>query len=131
MLGGCGGNNLWSQRSRRGAFIRALLRLLPLLIGRVRFFLRRHVRRNGGGLRRSRLPDILHELLALLPQDALDAADGVALAIKQMTDAAQKIDVLGAIEASASASLHWPDLVKATFPESQHVLGHGELGGDF
>ena len=51
-------------------------------------------------LRRARLPDTLHEAQALLPQQALHAADGVALAIEQMTDAAQQIDVVGAIDSA-------------------------------
>src|SRR5262249_23567013 len=41
-----------------------------------------------GRLRRARLPDVLHEMHALLAQETLDAADGVTLAIKKMTDAA-------------------------------------------
>jgi hypothetical protein len=40
------------------------------------------------GLRRPRLPDVLHETHPLLAQEALDAADGVALAVKKMADAA-------------------------------------------
>jgi hypothetical protein len=41
-----------------------------------------------GRLRRARLPDVLHETHPLLAQETLDAADGVALAVKKMADAA-------------------------------------------
>ena len=39
-------------------------------------------------LRRAFLPDDLNEFRALLAQDALHAADGVALAVQEMADAA-------------------------------------------
>jgi hypothetical protein len=48
-----------------------------------------------------------------------------------MPNTAQKIDVLRAIKAPATAALHWPDLVEAALPESQHVLRNFELRRDF
>src|SRR4029077_1365902 len=42
----------------------------------------------------SRAPNILHEGGALLPQNALNAANGVAFAVKQMADTAQQIDIV-------------------------------------
>src|SRR6516225_9436108 len=83
--------------------------------------------RLAGRLRRARLPDILHEAHALLAQQTLDATDGVALAIEEMADAAQKIEVVGAIVAAPAAALHRPDLAEAAFPEPQHVLRNVEL----
>src|SRR5271166_2368852 len=94
-------------------------------------FIGRTVRRHACGLRGSRLPDILHKALALLAQDALNPADGVALAIEQVANAAQQIDVLRAVEAPAAAALHRPDLVEAALPEPQHVLRNLKLGGNF
>ena len=44
--------------------------------------------RTMGWLRRAFLPDHLHEFGALLAQDPLHAADGVALAVEKMADAA-------------------------------------------
>src|SRR5262249_62400073 len=76
--------------------------------------------RLAGRLRRPRLPDILHEAHTLLAQQTLDATDGVALAIEQMTDAAKKNEVVRAIMAAPTTTLHRPDLVAAAFPESQH-----------
>ena len=59
---------------------------------------------------------------ALLAQDALHAADGVALAVEQMADAAQQIDVVGPVIAPPAAALHRLDVAEAAFPETQHVL---------
>src|SRR5499427_8786527 len=61
--------------------------------------------RLAGRLRRARLPDILHEAHTLFAQQTLDATDGVALAIEEMTDAAKKIEVIGAIVAAPPAAL--------------------------
>src|SRR5690606_28163966 len=52
---------------------------------------------------RAFLPDRLHEIHALLAQDALHAANGIALAVKEMTDAAQEVDVVGPIVAASAA----------------------------
>src|SRR5215813_2058781 len=83
--------------------------------------------RLAGWLRRARLPDVLHEAHALLAQQTLDATDGVALAVEEMADAAQKIEVVRAIIAPPAAALHRPDLTEAAFPEPQHVLRNVEL----
>src|SRR5262245_43811993 len=44
------------------------------------------LRQRRAGLRRAGLPDALHEAHALLAQEPLYAADGVALAVEQMPD---------------------------------------------
>src|SRR5262249_7075503 len=67
----------------------------------------------------------------LLTQDALHAANGVALAVKQMPNAAQEIDVIGPIVAAPTRPLHRTDLRKATFPEAQHVLRQIEIACHF
>ena len=77
------------------------------------------------------LPDVLHELDAVILQDALRAADRVALAVEQMADAAQQIDVVGPVIAAAAAALHRLDLLEAGFPEAQHVLRQVEIVRDF
>ncbi len=59
---------------------------------------------------------------ALLLEDALDAADGVALAVEQVADAAQKLDVVGTVVTPSAAALEWFDLRKAGFPKPQDVL---------
>ena len=60
------------------------------IVGRQLFGLfRRLLVRKHRGLHRARLPHRLHEFRSLLAQDALDAADRVALAVQQMLDAAQ------------------------------------------
>jgi hypothetical protein len=51
-----------------------------------------------------------HMANALLFQDSLDTFDGVALAIEQMADAAQQLDIIGAVVSAPTASLHWFDL---------------------
>src|SRR5437868_8352664 len=73
-------------------------------------------------LGRSLPPDVLYKLDAVILQDALRAADCVALAIKQVTDAAQKVDIVRPVIAPTAAALHRLDLLKARFPETQHVL---------
>src|ERR1044072_5601580 len=83
------------------------------------------------GLRGARLPDALDELDAVVLEDALRAADRVALAIEQMADAAQKVDGVGSVIAAAARALQRPDLVEAGFPESQHVLRQVEIVRDF
>ena len=77
------------------------------------------------------MPDALHKRQAFFAQDALHAADGVALAVKQMADAAQQIDVVGPVIAPAAAALHRADLRKPAFPEAQHMLRHVDLVSDF
>src|SRR5262245_15689468 len=44
-----------------------------------------------------------------------------------MADAAQQVDVVGAVVAPAAAALHRPDLAEPALPEPQHVLGDVEL----
>ena len=78
-------------------------------------------------LRRAFLPNDSHEFPALLAQDALHAADGVALAIEEMADAAQKIEIVGTIIAPPAAALHRLDIAETAFPKSQHVLRQIEL----
>ena len=82
-------------------------------------------------LRAPALPDVLHELDAVILQDPLRTADRVALAVEQMADAAQQIDVVGPVVAPAAAALHRLDLLEARFPEAQHVLRQVEIVRDF
>ena len=89
----------------------------------------------GAGLRPRRgalvaAADRLHEARALLLEDALHALDGVALAVEQMTDAAQEVDVVRPVIAPPAAALQRPDLREARFPEAQYVLRHVEVLGD-
>src|SRR5262245_9800231 len=77
------------------------------------------------------LPHRLDELLALIAQNALRAADGVTLGVEQVLDAAQQVDILGPVVAAAPGPLHRLDLREPAFPEAQHVLGNVELVRDF
>src|SRR6185503_19920470 len=83
------------------------------------------------GLRGARFPDALHELDAVVLEDPLRTADRIALAVEQMADAAQEVDIVGAVIAPAAAALQRPDLLEAGFPESQHVLRQVEIVRDF
>src|SRR5262245_8780655 len=76
-------------------------------------------------------PDRLHEARPLLAQDPLHAADRVALAVQEVADAAEEIDVVRPVVAAAAAALHRADLGEAAFPEAQHVLRHVEIVSDF
>src|SRR5215471_6209121 len=58
----------------------------------------------------------LYRAHALLAQDALDPADGIAVAIEQAPNTAQKVDVLRAIIASATTALHRSDMRKTALP---------------
>src|SRR3954454_15104886 len=78
----------------------------------------------------ARLPDTLNEFDAVILEDALRAADRIALAVEQVLDAAQKVDVVRAIIAAAAAALQRLDLLEAGFPESQHVLRQVEIPCD-
>src|SRR4051812_22855556 len=82
------------------------------------------------GLFGAGLPDRLHEFDALLLQDALHAADRVALAVEQMPDAAQEVDVFRPVIAPAAAALHRLDLAEAALPKPKHVLRQIEVVGD-
>src|SRR4029077_13467760 len=79
----------------------------------------------------SRAPNILHEDGALLPQNALNAANGVAFAVKQMADNAPQIDVVGPIITATAATLHRPYLRETAFPKTEHVLRHVDFVGIF
>src|SRR5262249_3840025 len=68
------------------------------------------------------LPHRLDGPDALLAQDALHPANGVAVRVKQPPDAAQKINILRTIIAPAAAALHRPDMRETTLPEPQHML---------
>jgi hypothetical protein len=71
---------------------------------------------------RAFLPHDLHKLRALLAQYPLHPANGVALAVQEMANSAQKIDVIGAVVTPATAAFHRFDFVEAAFPKAQHVL---------
>jgi hypothetical protein len=77
----------------------------------------------------SRLPDALDELQTLVAQNPLHAADGISLAVEQMMNAAQKIDIVRAVITAAARAFHRLDLVEAGFPEAQHMLRHLEILG--
>src|SRR6185503_7639932 len=80
-----------------------------------------------GRLRRTVLPHGLHELRALLAQNSLHTANGVALAVKQVAYAAQQVDVVWPVIAASSAALHRLDFVKTAFPKAQDMLRQVEL----
>jgi hypothetical protein len=82
-------------------------------------------------LRGSVLPNDLDEFLTLLAQDALYAANGIALAVEQVANTTQQVDVVRAIIAPTASTLHWFDFVKAAFPKAQHVLRQIEIVGHF
>ena len=71
------------------------------------------------------------EARALLLEDALHALDGVALAVEEMADAAQQIDIVGPVVAPAAAALHRLDLREPRLPEAQHMLRQIEVVRDF
>lgn len=75
-------------------------------------------------------PHRLHEADALLPQNTLDTANGITLAIEQKANPTQQIDVFGPVIAPPTASLHWFDLRESTFPKPQDMLRHVEVIGD-
>ena len=80
-------------------------------------------------LRCSLLPYLLDEFRALLAQDSLYAPDGVALAVKQVANSTQKVDVVRPVIAAPTAALHRFDLVKPAFPKPQDVLRQVEVFG--
>src|SRR5690606_41600806 len=89
--------------------------------------------RRGAGLRaRPGIPDAVDDVVdALLAQDLLHAADGVALAVQEMADATQEVDVVGPVVPPPAAALHRLDLGELALPEPQHMLGNIEFGGYF
>src|SRR5262249_39845901 len=66
----------------------------------------------------------------LLAQDPLHPADRVALAVEEVADAAQEIDVVRPVVAAAAAALHRAGLGKPALPEAQPLLRHVEIGSD-
>ena len=72
-------------------------------------------------------PDPLDELDAVILEDALRTPNRIALAVEQVLDAAQQIDVVGPVIAPAAAALQRLDLLEARFPESQDVLRQFEI----
>src|SRR6516164_10605531 len=109
----------WKQR-RLGAILRWLCRHVPSIL------LERRRRRFG-----THAPDVLHEGSAMLAQNALNASDCVAFTVKQMTDAAQQVDVVRPVIAAAAAAFHRLDVGETAFPKPQHVLRHVDFIGDF
>ena len=67
----------------------------------------------------------------MILQQALCAADRIALAVQKMADAAQQVDVVGAVVAAAAAALQRLDLLETGFPESQNVLRQVEIVRNF
>src|SRR5581483_1455732 len=92
------------------------------------FIARDHAMRR---LRRAFLPYGLDEFGALLAQNPLHAANGIALAVEQMPYAAQQIDVVRAVVTAPAATLHRLDFVKAALPEAQHMLRQIKIVRDF
>lgn len=111
-------------------------RLRPRRRGFRRFDFRVIIRR--GGLLRGKCgkgdsvlaPDLHDEPGSLLLQDPLHALDRVALAVEEMANAAQEVDIVWAIIASATTALQRPDLREPGFPETQDVLRQIEVVGD-
>src|SRR5579875_2151726 len=112
-----------ATEQRRNAPCRAGPLLRPDVALRHGVLLARAVRR----LRRAFLPHGLDEFDALFAQDALHAANGIAFAVEQMADAAQKLDVVGTIVAATAPALHRLDLTKPRLPETQHMLRQVEF----
>ena len=81
---------------------------------------------DGGSL----VGEALHRFDAVLFQDPLHAADGVALAVEQPADALEQIDVVGPVITPPAASLHRLDLGEPRLPKPQHVLGNVEFVSD-
>lgn len=67
----------------------------------------------------------------MILQDLLDAANGIALAIKQMLNSAQQVDIVRAIKAPPSGAFDRTNLDEFDFPKAQHVLWQTELIGHF
>jgi hypothetical protein len=78
------------------------------------------------GLRAADLDNVAN---APILQDALDALDGVALAIKVVANAFEEIDVVGPIIAATAAALQRLHLREPRFPKTKHVLRDVEILG--
>src|SRR5262245_29044004 len=120
-------NQRWQQTEQAAPTLAPrLFGRLTLLAGKIHI-LGFHSR----GPSRARLPDGLHVSQALILEDALHPADRIALAVEQMPDASQEVDVVRAIIATAAAALHRLDFTETAFPEPQHMLRHIQIGGHF
>jgi hypothetical protein len=82
------------------------------------------------GCDRRRIRQALDRADAMLLQNALHAADGVALAVQQAPDPSEQIDIVGAVVAAAAAALHRLDLGEPRLPKPQYVLGNIEIVSD-
>jgi len=58
-------------------------------------------------------------------------AEGQTVAIQQRADAAQQVQIVGAVIAPAAAALQRLDSCEFGFPETQNMLGNIEFGSDF
>src|SRR6185437_4638919 len=67
---------------------------------------------------------------ALVSKNLLRTLDRETLAIQQRADAAQEIDIFGAIVAAAAGALDRTDLRETAFPEPQHMLRDIQFGRD-
>jgi hypothetical protein len=67
---------------------------------------------------------------ALFTQDLLNAANSVAVAVQEMADAPQQIDIVWPIVTPASTPLQRLDLGEPGFPETKDVLGKFEVLSD-
>ena len=56
----------------------------------------------------------------LFLEDALNALDGKALIVEQMTYALEELNVIGPIKATTATPLKRLDLRETRFPETQH-----------
>ena len=67
-------------------------------------------------------PEIHHVAGTVLAQDLLYASNGVAIVIKQETNATQKSDVFRPVVTPAASPLHRLQLSEFGLPEAKHVL---------
>src|SRR5215813_2444137 len=114
----------WQQAEQAAPAIGLVLHLNLRIVRREVGFICGPLRR----LRRARMPDRLDELESLILENALHTADRVALAIEQVPDPAQEVDVIGTVVAPPTAALHRLDFAEPTFPEPQHMLRHIKIG---
>src|SRR4029453_11793790 len=64
---------------------------------------------------------------AVLAQDLLHAANGVAFVLQEVVQAPQQLDVARTIQPAPAAALHGFELRELGFPEAQHVLLDAQL----
>ena len=83
------------------------------------------------GRKMSTIHRLNHMTDALLLEDPLDPLDRVAFIIEEMTNAAQQVDVIGAVVTASTAAFHRLDLREARFPKSQHMLRKIEVLSNF